>query len=476
MRISELSSQPAVPEYLEQQIAVKAGEPSKDHVGMLDGWLLFLLAAAILEGMFSDVLTPLITDRSIPILALTPFNLWPSDMLLLPLSLFLVVFTASRQRSARGSERGILLLTWWGVCMIGVLVGILNRNPYLPADIRNFAIRSIVAFTVYRLALNANLRRVFDAIISFSVVVAIVLIVRRISIFGGLDILSLPIGGWGTQCLLLPYGILLMQVLNGEKKFNAHILRILILAAGILQEFWKPVVIAFLLLHVIAFLIPLRSLPSVGKLPRTHPSSKWRLVVTLAMFGAVAYLFLLLFSDAGDYYYSYFRYAYLKEGFAVPDLSGNRLQLWTMAIERWLTKPVFGTGFGELLQGWVRHAGDGQYQYFDMVYVHNLTLELLYLLGTVGFVAVIFIVVQWCKRVRWTMRLVPPGTVGAYQGLVLFCALNVLISQFGEALRYSSVGFLFWASLGLEAALAAQVQGSLPKSAIDKIITTRKMV
>lgn len=407
-----------------------------------------LVILAILEGVFYDVLTPYVTNRSIFIFRLLPFNLYPTDLLLVPLGLFLALFSTARNDTPE--KRGSLLAWWLAVCIMAVVVGVLNQTYYLTADIRNFMLRAVLAVAIYRLALDSNISLVLDRIITFSVLIAIGLTFIRLAILMGIDSLDIQTSGWGTHALLFPYCILLMRLLLKERPIRYTLIPLLIITVGILQAFWKPVIFGFILAPLLTFFLPIyqqqEKVSNWEKLWRMTPA-----IVLIVVLGA------LFLSTSYDYYFQMFRYVYLKEGFAVRDYSGNRFFIWLQVIEMWKENPVFGAGFGSILRGYLFHSGFGTYRYMDQIYVHNLLLQFLYQSGVFGLSIILVLLARWYALVSKVMRLVPVQRAGSYSGIVLFCIVTIAISLIGEALRYSPAAFLFWTALGLEAALAVQI-------------------
>jgi O-antigen ligase len=441
-------------------VAIGTLSRPNDPKGRFDGWLVFILFGVMLEAGFYDFLTPYVSERVFWIFKLTPFNLYPSDLFLFPLTVIFALLAGFSYRKIRISNRGSLLFVWWSVCLLATIVGFSNDTPYLSADIRNYLVRSIVAPAIFVLAVRSNLERVLDGFFSLSVVLAVVLLVRRVALILGVGFLSVPFGGWLTHVLLLPLAITLMRILVQEDDSAKGRFQLIIMSAGIIQEFWKPTMFGLFALFAIAFLVSASQRGS-APLALNESSGLKRIAGLLTLIGILVAP--LLLSDL-DFYLSKFRYAYLKEGFAIQDLSGNRFQIWAQAIDLWRNNPILGTGFGELLQGYVLHAGSGQYLFYNQIYVHNIALQLLYQCGILGFLVAMILVFRWYFLVQKTIWRVPLGSRGIYLGLVVTCVVTFVILLIGEALRYPPAGFIFWAVLGLEAAMASQVAASVSET------------
>jgi O-antigen ligase len=298
---------------------------------------------------------------------------------------------------------------------------------------------------------------VLGKIINASVVIAIGLTLIRIAVLMGVNSLSIQASGWGAHALLFPYCILLMRFLLKEASFGKTLIPLLIISAGILQAFWKPVVFGFVLAPLLTFFLPVHQdqakISLWKKLRRMIPA-----ILLIVLFGA------LFLSTNYDYYYRVFRYEYLKEGFAVQDYSGNRFAIWGQVIDLWKKNPVFGSGFGSMLSGYLFTSGTGTYVYLDQIYVHNLLVQFLYQFGVVGLFIVLILFARWYALVGRIMQVAPTRWAGSYSGVVLFCILTIAISLIGEVLRYSSPAFLFWEAVGLEAAFAVHIMRLQPAS------------
>jgi hypothetical protein len=420
--------------------------------GKYDGWLLLFLIAILLEGIFYEWLTPFIINRESFFFRLTPFLLYPTDLYLFPLTLFLMLLATPRRGVSGGMSRFGLLLVWWCLCIVGVIIGYFNHNPNLPADLRNLVVRPLISVAIYRLSLETNIARVLDRFIKFSILISLVLIIRRIEFFLGVDISTLPMGGWGVHVLLLPYSLLLMQIGTGEKRKIQWLLGLVIIALGILQDFWKPVVVGFLLLHVIAlaFLVQGRG-KSVSRRSKQNIS---RIILGLVVIGMIFGLFFL----SNAYYLDLFKVRYLKESASVRDLSGNRFQIWSHALTIWRENPILGTGFGRLMQGFITDQTLGEPIYVDIYYVHNISLQILYQLGIIAFLIYVMLLIRWYFLIHKTLKNIKSTyETGIYLGIVVFIIIVFYIAQIGESMNNAVAGVIFWTAMGFETALASKL-------------------
>jgi len=355
-----------------RNIGVTTFSQISDLKGHFDGWMIFILFGVMLEAGFYDFLTPYVSERTLWIFRLTPFNLYPSALFFSPFTVVLALLAGLSYHRIGISSRGALWFMWMVVCMVATIVGFLNDTPSLSADVRNYLVRPVVAPAIFILAVQSNLSLVLDRFVSFSTALSVVLLMRRVALVLGSNAPSVSFGGWLTYVLLLSMAITLMRILSQEDNSTKSKLKLAIISSGVIQEFWKPTMFGLFTLFVIAFLASMIQ-RSRSTLALNGSSSLKQLVGLLVLIGLLAAP--LLIGDL-DYYVGRFRYTYLKEGFAIQDLSGNRLQIWAQAIDLWRNKPILGTGLGELLQGYILHAGNGQYIFYDQIYVHNIALQI----------------------------------------------------------------------------------------------------
>lgn len=449
-------------------------------VGRFDTFLLLIILAGVIEGIFYEFITPYVEGRSLIIFRLTPFNLYPLDMLVIPLVLTAFFFVPSRNKTHSYPSRLLILLGWWLIGIMGVVVGMIYGNNTIPADIRTYLMRTLIAIVFYRYGINSNLLRVFNRLIIWSVYLALIFILYRALLLLNFPLPGNLISGYGSLALLLPYSVLMMQVLKGVRTFRKTLPMILVISVGILQSFWKPVVVGFVFLNFLLYLAPLffsrytrkretqmQVLPHENKVPskavvatfsskahfpyRRRPR-RFRIFSTLVL--GIVCVIGVFFYIKRDYYLPAFQVLYLKQGAPIHDLTGNRFFIWNMALNSWLEHPWLGVGFGKLLSGEVPAQWIGGTVYQEQIYIHNLPLDLLRMTGVVGLTAVSILLLAWFNKVRKTCRKLGDGERATYEGIVVFCLIILVMSCYGETLRYSPPGYLFWAALGIEAAFA----------------------
>jgi len=437
----------------------------------LDGWLFLLLLGGFLQGVFFGLVEPLVVERSLVVFRLTPFNLFPTDLFLIPLAFVVAVLAPKGRNTSSKSRRTGLLVLWWILCAYGIGLGILHHTPNLSGDAKDMALRSIAAVAFYYIGLQANVGRVLDKIVLVGFALAFLEVSQAFARYLGLPIALYTNSIYGGFVLLLPYGVLLTRFLSGNDKSTSTRLGIVCLALGILAPLAKPVVAAFLLCNLLAaWLTSSRERQGgiIGAVVR----------VSVVVAAVVFILWLFLFSQGESTAEQHVLRAYLKQNSSAPDLAGGRLSIWKTGIETWRENPIFGVGLGQPLSG---HVVIGStIVFYDILWPHNIAIQFLYQTGLVGSMLLVGIIWGWFRKARSTLkRTVSVHTADGhvYRAIVVFVVTIFFASLYGQVFFSSTGGFLFWACMGLEAALVAKLTASsVSRNAsnltVDQVVTT----
>ena len=489
-------------------------EPVATSSNLFSNGLFLLLMGGMLQGAFFSIVNAWVVERRYVIFDLLPFYLYPTDLLLLPLSLVLAIYVLDHRIRRVNAGRGILLL-WWSICAFalaivsgrllgifrliaflhltdlavipavlsgvviiamarkmqiadtgrgklllfwsaicayGTIIGILNGAPYWMGDLREWGLRSVAALTFYYIGLQADLDEVSGKIIRVGIILACLSTVSSVTSYMGLPFGVRGVALHGLMALLLPYSLLLARVLSGSERSPGARLGLGLLALGILATLFKPVVGTFLVCNVAG------ALTTRGATERRQ-QSRWMLVMQVGLLlGAIAFmLFLAFFVGGTGNAVRLIRVAYLKEEDAITDLSGGRLQIWRLGIQTWRENPVFGIGFGQQIVGDFLHYSTGYLHRDKALTPHNLLVQFLYQLGLVGSLPSLILLLGWYRRVRRTMsQSAHVATKPVHHGFVIFLLTGLLASLYGQWVDHTTVGFLWWAAMGLEAALAVR--------------------
>jgi O-antigen ligase len=189
-------------------------------------------------------------------------------------------------------------------------------------------------------------------------------------------------------------------------------------------------------------------------------------------------LWLFLFSKAGSVAEQHVLSAYLKQGSSEQDLSGGRFSIWRTGIETWRKRPILGLGFGQPLSGYVMFGSVAMF--YDVLWPHNIAIQFLYQTGIIGSIILVGIILAWLRGARSTVkRTVSVRTADGYvyRAIVVFVVTIFMASLYGQFLLSSTTGFLFWACMGLEAALAVKLTAlSVSKKqshlTVDQVVAT----
>ncbi|MGB8982005.1 MAG: hypothetical protein WCC12_09030, partial [Anaerolineales bacterium] len=307
-----------------------------------------------------------VSSRSLPIFRLTPFNLLPTDIFFIPLAVLfgLLAMMDSKFDKAR-SGRSEFLLMWWAICIFGIAVGIYYDNPDLFGDIREFLLRSLLAWAFYFMGTRSNISAAIGRLISLATVIAAVLVVRNFAYLAGIDINLISIIDekyiWAEYAILFPYSLLLSRVLLQPSTPRVRI-QLAILALGSFSNMWKPNVAAFLICTFLAIVV------TRARKDAYTGATHLRRQIIITIISAVVFLtgFIMLSGSSNNIANLVLR-TYFKQGMTVQDLSGGRFSIARIALEGWRNHPVAGNGFGARLAGDVLNAGLGKYVYWSAV-------------------------------------------------------------------------------------------------------------
>jgi len=477
------------------------------------GWanyvLIFAFTLVMAQAVFYEVVTDWIVKREFIIFALLPFNLYPSDLFLLPLLALTTIFAVAHFNRRRGSlatniipigivallqlvlvlaireiapiqpfgplplldlllisslsgigmvgiaahnsglntnGRQNLLLGWWLICLIGIIVGFINQNPDLMGDIRTLVLRSFVAVALFYLVLLIDLSFIFKLILRLGIGFGIYMTLASILRFANFTFLPYsPL--YGGIALLLPYIFVLIQMLINPLAGRRETVMLGVLALGIMLTLAKPLIAAFIACNLFGLLLSGRT--SLWR------QIRWMRIIVFLVSAVILVLILLLFTGGFESAADYVLRAYFKQGAAVQDLSGNRFLIWRLGLEKWLESPIFGHGFGYLLSGATINLGNGAEDFRETVGTHNFIVEMLYKVGMVGVLPLLLLMVSWIKLSLRALRAHTNPQLIIYQLTMMVLVLTIIVmSWYGSHVAHPIGGFLLWAGLGFEAALS----------------------
>ncbi|MFW6116162.1 MAG: O-antigen ligase family protein [bacterium] len=483
--------------------------------------LSFVWAFVALEGLFFESVTDWVVDRQLPVFRLLPFKLYPSDLILLPLLLFagisavsvlslrsrddghdtipiivlgvtqFVVAVAARLSMAplpmvgpvmwtdvlfvpgllgiaslivtiRGLGLGSagrlsLLMGWWGIHLLGLVIGVSNGNLGVMADIRTLILRPLMAVMVFFLVLLANISHLLRFIVRAGIALAAYLLVASLLRFGGPS--RLPFSPlYGGIPLLLPYIVVLSRIFANVGKEPAQLAMAVLIGLALVSTIAKPLVAGFLVCNVLFLLL-------VALVSRRRIIKMGAGVVFLLACAVLLVVAALAISGGLDGAISHVSRAYFKQDAYVQDLTGGRTSIWKLGLQRWLERPVFGHGLGYLLSGEVLKPRLGQTSYVQVVGAHNYVIEMLYKLGGVGTVTLLLLWGSWVRSSLRGVRSHDDRQLLAFHLAFAVLVLGILtMSMYGSHVAHPVAGGLLWFAVGVEAALSTRCLLSRPTS------------
>lgn len=483
-------------------------------VSSIDHAVLGVFLLLMLQGLFLDQITRWVVERRYIIFSLLPFNLYPSDLFLLPglfllavfskktplylptnsnrnhlfsvlilvwwgiavllgqridalktgntwmafdsVSVFLLIpllfilFNIRRLRVNPVAERQLLLLLWWTACLLGLLNGFLSQTSNLLGDGRELILRSLIAAFMFYLGLRTNFVWLSNKLISFGVLFAIVFDVVSIARLAGLNF-AVSFLGVPDVHMVLPLLLPLSLALTKALTEKSN---------KRLTLWLYPILIASGILLTV-------SKPAVGALVACTVVTIFitRQNILSSLGTAILYLVLMISVVLGLLWLfdgvtaaeQHVRSAYLKQDYVVQDLSGTRFTIWQRGIEAWLEKPIIGHGFGYLLSGKTVDIGNGSDIYLSVIWPHNIFIQLLMQTGLVGVGLVIIIVWGWLTQVLGDTKIISNETRWIHASMVAVPVTIGLMAMYGQFLGNMHGGFLLWACVGLEAAFINQI-------------------
>jgi len=478
--------------------------------------LIVSITTVMVQGIFYNLITEMVVGRTFVLFRILPFNLYPSDLLILPL-LMLSTLAALSQLAYRHTERAInfFFMGLSALMLIGVALFV-----YLSGSVRQ---------AVPTLVINLTLLTAFVGLVGVAVVVLVAL---RLRVGAGRRLQLLIV--WWLICLvgiatglaadnpdltadvriylmrsMIPIAIFYLALQANLDKLFAWIERIGIVLAvylsvssllvfadvsllpssglygGIALLFaYVLVLVQVLVVHVrsrsklytlvlLAFsIISTLAKPLIAafvvcnllvlffvRLGHFRVRISWLKTLVLLFLVILLLVGVLQFSGGWERAANYVLDNYLKQDRAVQDLSGNRFAIWSQGLEQWRQSPLIGKGFGFLLSAEVIELDSGRSAYREVVGAHNILVEMLYKVGVVGVLLLTLVAFTWLRRVYRTFQLISSKAIFAKYMLAVVIVFTITtMSMYGSHIAHPMGAFLFWFCLGIEAALATKIK------------------
>lgn len=408
---------------------------------------LFLFVGMI-QGISYGALYPLISERKFFIFRLTPFNLFPTDLMIFPIAIVIAFIAINQYKGFPKVKIGMttFFFVFWLISIHGIIIGYSRSNEYLFGDLKNLFVRSLFAPLIYFVCRYVDVNKLKSKILNISTFLALFLVIRNFLALKGIYLESIIFDEykqsiWPEMTMLFPYSLLLVKFFSGSQFTRMNKIQLIVITLSCFSDLWKPNVAAFLICTLITFIVSLNK--KRGRKTTIARS------ISLAFLLLIFLLSLFFITGSDSNVIQMIENTYLKRNAAVVDLSGGRFQIISMAIEKWYQFPIFGNGLGDTISGQFFDAGLGKFIFIDRIYPHNLPIQILFQLGLVGIVVMSLLVIVALKKYFSCMGLVLPYEMDNYLGLGAYCLTLLVISFFSEVITSEVTGYFFWISLGL---------------------------
>lgn len=474
----------------------------------IDYAFLFVFVLLMLQGLFFNQVTLWVVERRYFIFNLLPFNLYPSDLFLLPVLILLAIFSKKRRQHTPNNEltnsliplvilvawgialllgrrigevdpdqlgalfdffglllliplfliivklrqlhdtpivrRKLLLLLWWIIFFFGTINGFLNQTPNLTGDVRELGLRSLLAIATFYLGLHINLLWISNKIIGVGIVFSLIIGMTSIAELSGITFLP-SVGVHAILPLLLPYSLALAKALSGQKNTQSSWIFPFLIALGIMLTVSKPAVGGLILCTLVTVIvIRQRIFSSLGTTILFLILTGFVIVALFGLFDTTADVQQIVQSD------------YLKQDYAVQDLSGSRFAIWEMGIAAWQKRPIIGYGFGYLLSGETINISTGADVYQKVIWPHNIVVQFLMQTGLLGSVLFGVVMVGWFTQVMRDRNILFGQIKWVHAAFVSIPITIVFMALYGQFFGHVHGGFLLWTCIGLEASIISR--------------------
>lgn len=488
-----------------------------------------VLTLFAIQGIFFELITLWVTERRYVVFDILPFNLYPSDLFLLPIlflmglflgrrpaveakrrsldfapvlvlaiwgvvlllsrSIFkggqdsyldpldsfgllllipvvLIVFRLRHKREIPYGTRQMLLLLWWAWCLFGMLNGFLQQTPNLTGDIRELFVRSLIAVPLFYVGMRLNFAWISSKLILLGVICALVFGLSGVAHLADISFSMVPVSTsvHGIIPIFLAYSLALARAVS-RKELTAlrRWVPPLIIAVCILVTLSKPAVGGLLICTVVTLIV------ARGSILRSLGRSLLLLLVTIGM--AIGLLWLFNSTSAAE---DVVRSAYLKQDYAIQDLSGSRFAIWQKGVDAWLESPIVGHGMGYVLSGRSISISTGAELEIAIIWPHNILVQIMMQTGVVGVILVFLVITGWISQALLDSRGLPREDRWIHQSLVATAITIVFMAFYGQFFGHVHGGFLLWACVGLEAAIVMQRRTSSTSPKLEDVNSSEK--
>ncbi len=428
----EYSAEPMEEAYEQQEQQV--------HYSALSEWfILGLWLFLCLEGMSRSYIDPIINGRTSWWSTLTPYMLYPSELVFYgPILLISLLVVIRGRRWGYKTSRGIwLLVPLW---ILGGLQAMHGKYAGAPgnawlADLRQMILMSIFVPMFCVLAPKVRMWKLVERFYRIGVILALYNGTMGLLILIGLLDRSSEYAPFfaGDYVLIMMFIFVLIRSIILNKK---SLLSLGILTYGIVTPLNKPALAVF----VFAIFVVFSAIWLFRKRFETVVYKKAvKVLFALMVLFAVYALWLSTVGGGAAKQWLAERFLKTKVAGFERDISAGRFAAYQWGIDQWKQHPVFGTGFGINVVHFTKE------NKIATMPVHSLPITILYQTGLTGFLLCFVIFLIWLRRIyTYFQECTDVMEMWPLLGMFAWSMSIVLSTLLGQTLAVNNIGFLFW--------------------------------
>lgn len=438
----EITGQQA--EYLEESSDLQASE-QKPYSSLAEWFFTFLICTLLTEGIFANYLQAVLDEKGAWWTNITPFQLWPSELIFYGPILFVSIFVLLRGRSTGyRTARGLWLLApLWAIGIVQMIHGKIAGAPgnFWLADFRQTVAMSHFAIITCILAPRIRVWKVADRVCKFAVILAIYDGVTSAMVFAGIldwtmtsPFKAAQYGEYDLAFIILL--ALARSIITGK---SSKIVTYTLIFGLMVPLNKGPIVVWLAGTMAILFLVGLTS--KMGGIAKFLRAAKLMLILGVFLFVLLGWVFTLGGGAAKEWINQRVFKTHVASN--ERDLTQARFALYKWGLEQWLQHPLFGTGFGHHP---AVQTAEGNWR---LVGVHNYYIIYLYQTGIICFAIVSAVFIIWLRRIYRYLKVCSDQQeywvfVGMYAWVLSMLLNSFMLTDLG----ITSVGFIYWMCVG----------------------------
>lgn len=405
----------------------------------------FLLFGVELQGIFFMCIDKWVATSEF--YSLLPYKLFPTDLFLLPIAFCLCIPLLDKRIIRPDMLLLLNYVTFFLIILMWIVLGFANHNPNVLADFRSFFLRPLLSIPFYVLASKASRERLETLFIRLNFALLILFsIVCFLSWM--LYFANLRPSQFGFLSMLPALSLFLIHFLYSRHISNKSVFFIFLFFILVMLSVIKSVVASLVICSLLTIFL------DRGTAHKLRNNWVKIFIMSIILIFVILTIILAFPAISSSRAVDHVRTAYLKQNAAIRDLSGGRLQIWSLYLGRWNENPLLGNGFGWYASGDLVSHGTGQMKHFDIIYSHNIIVQLLGQMGTAGILLLLAVLSIWLRRRRRRAQSLVDASYRLHHAVSVAVLTLLIASLFGQYLTVATTGYLFWACMGLEAGLA----------------------